>query len=587
MVPAVSKHLLTLSAREAARRLRVLHIANCCDGEDPAMQVSLRQFRSALRARNIEAAPFAAGLFKTIRRIRASEADIVHVHLPDTAATFAYLLSGHAGRLVVTWHSGIELAYGMEPVVRSLLRRAAAILIALPIYAREHPILAEFSERCRVVPFGINLQAYSRPNRAIVSRLRRAHTGPVVLAVGEPQIETLLRAMREVPADLVIAGADSRRAELERLAGALGIKDRVSFAGRERSIERCHAADIVVARGEFAQLEAMACGKPVVNTTDAPGAPFVSVHGLTGFTVAAGDDRNLAAALNLLLGDPERRAEYGRAARQRVFERFSVERMAERTIAVYDEVMHGPVVPALPRRAGQGPSPLYPIAKRALDIAGAAAAVVVLSPVLLAIAAAIKLTSHGPVFYCGERLGRNGRTFRILKFRTMVPDAEVLGSSATANDDPRLTRIGKALRRHKLDELPQLFNVLAGSMSLVGPRPSVKKYLDYYAGHELRVFEMRPGITDWASIWNVDEGSVLEGSPDPDRTYEIVIMPTKKLLQLLYYDQQSIAVDLKILFHTAFRIFNRNWMPAELKPYGSPGPPARLRSAQRSEQPTT
>ena len=147
-------------------------------------------------------------------------------------------------------------------------------------------------------------------------------------------------------------------------------------------------------------------------------------------------------------------------------------------------------------------------------------------------------------------------------------DAESLGGSATAADDPRITRFGKFLRRYKLDELPQFFNVLLGDMSLVGPRPEVQKYVNIYSPEEKAILTVRPGITDWASIWNSNEASVLEGSRDPERTYEELIRPTKLALQLLYVRKHSFFVDSKILFHTALKLVDEEWVPKELKPYG-------------------
>src|SRR5262245_27286832 len=170
--------------------------------------------------------------------------------------------------------------------------------------------------------------------------------------------------------------------------------------------------------------------------------------------------------------------------------------------------------------------------KRLFDIAVALAGLVVLSPVLIAVAAWIKFDSRGPVFYRGRRVGLRGSPFRIFKFRTMVVNADRIGGSSTSNDDPRITRAGKVLRRHKLDELPQLLNVLIGDMSLVGPRPEVEHYVQMFTEDEKAILTVRPGITDWASLWNPDEGSVLAGSPDPEKAYLEKVRPGKLRLQL-------------------------------------------------------
>jgi len=182
--------------------------------------------------------------------------------------------------------------------------------------------------------------------------------------------------------------------------------------------------------------------------------------------------------------------------------------------------------------------------KRIFDIVWSAGGLVTLSPLLLWIAWRIKCEDSGPALYRGERIGLHGKSFRIFKFRTMVVDAEKLGVSSTAEDDPRITRIGNFLRKYKLDELPQLINVLIGDMSLVGPRPEVKKFTDMYTKEEMAILSVRPGITDWASIWNSDEGAILAGSTDPDRDYLEKIRPEKIRLQLKYVHEQTFWTDI-------------------------------------------
>ena len=162
----------------------------------------------------------------------------------------------------------------------------------------------------------------------------------------------------------------------------------------------------------------------------------------------------------------------------------------------------------------------------------------------------IKLEDGGPVFYRGIRVGRYGRTFRIFKFRTMVINAEEIGGPSTADDDPRITRMGKLIRKHKIDEVPQLINVFRGEMSFVGPRPEVQGYVDMFTDDERAILTVRPGITDWASLWNPDEGRILSGSPDPEKTYMEEIRPTKLRLQLKYVRERSFLVDLDIILRT-------------------------------------
>ncbi len=169
---------------------------------------------------------------------------------------------------------------------------------------------------------------------------------------------------------------------------------------------------------------------------------------------------------------------------------------------------------------------------------------------MIIIAILIKLEDGGPVFYRGKRMGRFGRLFKIFKFRSMVVNADKIGGPSTAGDDKRLTKVGKFLRKAKLDEIPQLINVLKGEMSFVGPRPEVEEYAKLYKGEEKDILNLRPGITDYASIWNSDEGSILAGAVDPEKVYLEEIRPKKVQLQLKYFKEKSFFTDIKIIFMT-------------------------------------
>jgi lipopolysaccharide/colanic/teichoic acid biosynthesis glycosyltransferase len=219
------------------------------------------------------------------------------------------------------------------------------------------------------------------------------------------------------------------------------------------------------------------------------------------------------------------------------------------------------------------------VGKRLFDFTLSTLAFAVLSPVFLLTSLAIRLQGRGPILYRGKRVGKDGRIFHILKFRTMVTNAEKLGGSCTADDDPRITPLGRLLRKYKLDEIPQFLNVIAGDMSLVGPRPEVQKYVDMYVGEEKRILTIRPGITDWASIWNSDEGSVLKGAADPEKAYEELLRPTKIRLQLRYVEECSLFVDAKILVYTLIRLCFKSWLPPEISEYGCP----RQRALQPAE----
>ena len=188
--------------------------------------------------------------------------------------------------------------------------------------------------------------------------------------------------------------------------------------------------------------------------------------------------------------------------------------------------------------------------KRAMDIVISGGALAVLWPVLLLIALAIKIDDPGPVFYRQVRVGKDGREFRIFKFRTMVVDADKKGLQITVSRDNRITRMGRLLRKTKLDELAQLINVFTGEMSFVGPRPEVPKYVNLYTPYQRQVLLVRPGITDYASIAYRNENDMLEGAEDPEKMYIDVIMPDKIELNMKYLHEISPLADIRLIFST-------------------------------------
>ena len=199
--------------------------------------------------------------------------------------------------------------------------------------------------------------------------------------------------------------------------------------------------------------------------------------------------------------------------------------------------------------------------KRALDFCAALVGLMVLAPLLALIACAVYLEDrHTPLFF-GRRVARSGsksRFFHMVKFRTMIPDAWRTGVSSTAAGDRRITRIGALLRRCKLDELPQLWNVLVGDMSLVGPRPQVEADAAMYTAEERRMLEVRPGVTDMASIIFADEGEILAGAADPDLLYNQIIRPWKSRLALLYLKRCTLASDVRIILLTLVGAISRD-----------------------------
>jgi len=176
-------------------------------------------------------------------------------------------------------------------------------------------------------------------------------------------------------------------------------------------------------------------------------------------------------------------------------------------------------------------------------------------PIILIISAVIWLYDFGPVFYMAPRVGKNGKEFRMFKFRSMVINADKTGITSTTKSDSRITPVGRFVRKYKLDEIPQFINVLAGQMSIVGPRPDVKKFTDLFTDEEKAILTVKPGITDYASIWNADEARILEGAEDPDKTYMELIWPEKKRLQLKYVSERTFFADIKIIFLTLLAIF--------------------------------
>lgn len=194
--------------------------------------------------------------------------------------------------------------------------------------------------------------------------------------------------------------------------------------------------------------------------------------------------------------------------------------------------------------------------KRLIDIILSLIGLILTSPMFLFGILMVKLSSKGPVFYVSERIGRGGKPFKIYKFRTMVINADKIGGPSTAADDPRLTKTGLLLKRFQIDELPQLINVLKGDMSLVGPRPEVKVYVNMMTEEEKNVIlSIRPGITDFASLWNFHEGEVLKGAKDPEKEYMEKIRPEKLRLQMKYVREMSFFTDMKIILRTVLQLF--------------------------------
>ena len=188
--------------------------------------------------------------------------------------------------------------------------------------------------------------------------------------------------------------------------------------------------------------------------------------------------------------------------------------------------------------------------KRFLDIICSLLALVVFSPLWIVIALAIVLESRGGVLYRQERVGRNNRDFMLYKFRTMRTGSDKKGLLTVGDRDSRVTRVGYFLRKYKLDEFPQLVNIIKGDMSIVGPRPEVRKYVDMYTPEQMKVLSVRPGLTDYASVRYVHESEILARSDNPEQTYIDEVMPAKLALNLEYIQNQSLREDIKLIFQT-------------------------------------
>lgn len=207
-------------------------------------------------------------------------------------------------------------------------------------------------------------------------------------------------------------------------------------------------------------------------------------------------------------------------------------------------------------RVSAGAGLVYLGTKRLIDVVASVIGLIVLLPIFAGVAAAIKWDSPGPVLYGSTRIGRGGVPFRMWKFRTMVPGADRLGSSVTTDGDPRVTPVGRILRRSKLDELPSLWNVLVGEMTLVGPRPETPAWVKHYTPEMSRVLETRPGITDFAQILFRHEEHMLKGAVLDEGQY-LAVMRWKVALQAEYLRRRSLLTDQKVLFHTFRAILDR------------------------------
>jgi rhamnosyl/mannosyltransferase len=294
-----------------------------------------------------------------VNAIRSARADILHIHLPNPIAVLAYLASGFKGKLIFTYHSDIVrqkiLGSAFSGILHQALNRSDAIIATSDNYLKTSSVLSEHLDRCHVIPLGIPLERFRYPDPHIVDWIRNQYGPSIVVALGRlvryKGFDHLLRAMTKVDGHLLLIGNGPLRDELEVLSRSLGIHDRVTIlSGVADVVPYYHSADVFVLpsvnRSEafgLVQLEAMACGKPVINTSLNSGVPFVSRNEETGLTVPPSDEAALSAAITKLLRDPELRGRFGAAAKLRAQTEFNVETMARRTLSLYESVLNGRV----------------------------------------------------------------------------------------------------------------------------------------------------------------------------------------------------------------------------------------------------
>jgi len=503
-----------------------------------------------------------------IRFLRRDDSDVLVLHEPNPMALLAYAIARPRQRLIVWYHSEVirprwRYRAFYHPFVSFALGRAARVIASSPALIEHAVSLQPYRDRAVVVPFGLPLAA-SSPAEAHPSAnaVRARWTGPIVLFVGRlvpyKGVDVLLRAMQGLDAAAVVVGDGPLRAELEREASAIGVSQRVFFLGtvpedalafwyRECDVLALPSTTSAEAFG-LVQLEAMARAKPVVSTSVASGVPWVNQDGVTGLTVPPGDADALRAALARILAAPDLRARMGEAARRRFLEHFTHERMVERTTRLYEQVAGEPLRQATPRL------------KRAFDIALSGFGLVISAPVWAVAAALIKLEDGGPVFYRQERVGTRGRTFSVLKFRSMVPDAErEQGPVQAVAGDPRVTRVGRLLRATAMDELPQLVNILRGDMSFVGPRALRPGKIDALGDGKLFALEevqgyhartaVQPGLTGLAQIYAPRD----------------VARRQKFRYDLVYVKRRSFWLDLRLILLSFWISLRGTWEHRERK----------------------
>jgi rhamnosyl/mannosyltransferase len=535
--------------------------------EEDVNGVPVTRAGSVLRVGSVWLSPALIGL------LRRDTADLLVLHEPNPMALLAYAIARPRQPLVVWYHSEVirprwRYRAFYHPFVSFALRRASKVIASSPDLIDHAAALAPYRDKAAVVPFGLAEPA-SPPPHASVDAIRARWAGPLILFVGRlvpyKGVHVLLRAMSGLNAAAVIVGDGPLRGELERQAAAEGVADRVHFMGTlpEDALEAWFGAcDVLVLPSTtpaeafgLVQIEAMARAKPVVSTRVRSGVPWVNQDGRTGLTVPPGEPEALRAALARVLESSDLRMQMGQAARRRFLDLFTDRRMVEQTTAVYRAV-------AGAEAASERPVPVEPASgmKRAFDVALSGIGLVLSAPVWAVAAALIKLEDGGPVFYRQERVGTRGTTFTVLKFRSMIQDAERdQGPLQAVAGDPRVTRVGRLLRATAMDELPQLVNIFRGEMSFVGPRALRPGEIDavgdgrVVAMNEIEGYEARtavqPGLTGIAQIYAPRD----------------VARRQKFRYDLVYVKRRSFWLDLRLIMLSFWISLRGTWEQRERK----------------------
>lgn len=494
------------------------------------------------------------------------KSDLLVLHEPNPMALLAYAIARPRQPLVVWYHSEVVRSRWRyrafyHPFVSVALRRASRIIVSSPSLRDHAAALEHYQDRTVVVPFGLPSPPVDTSRDPSIADVRAKWDGPIVLFVGRlvpyKGVDVLLRAMADVHAAAVIVGDGLLRSELQQQAATLGISDRVFFLGAlsEESLARWYQHCDLLAlpsttRAEafgLVQLEAMARAKPVVSTRIESGVPWVNQDGITGFTIPPDDPDALRSAIVRILDTPALRERMGQAARARFDRHFTRDRMVEETSGLYTQVLSEPQPAVLP------------VTKRAFDIALSGTGLLLSAPVWAVAAVLIKLEDGGPVFFRQERVGTRGRPFTVLKFRSMVPDAERDGPLQATAGDARVTRIGRLMRATAMDELPQLVNIFRGDMSFVGPRALRPGEIDAIGDGRLVALEeiagyaartaVQPGLTGIAQIYAPRD----------------IARRQKFRYDLVYVKRRSFWLDLRLILLSFWISLRGTWEHRERK----------------------